>query len=248
MRTRPKLDLWLLTLFVIQPALCYADLDQLPDPQAAEHKLVEIEYAPQILLPYRERRQSWGFLFGLHYENFQPSAYLSPIDQNPYDYLFGGSGVGMFGLQMGAKYNLSSFSLTSELSYDQGSTSSAQSGAQTSLTLSRIAAKFGIWFDTLWSEPYVVPYLQGDISQISFSETTGTQSTSGTGGITYGWAAGVLLQLNWLDKVSALEALRSSGLNNAYLDIYAAQTNGSGSASADLSSSVSWGSGLRMEF
>ncbi|MBX2995564.1 MAG: hypothetical protein KF681_12105 [Bdellovibrionaceae bacterium] len=255
MGTRLKLDLGLAARFissvliacaVLAPMAAMAVQSDLPDPEADNIPLVEIEYGPAALLPYKERRSDWGYLFGMAYENYDPTGYQSDIDSTTYETLFGTNTVPMFGLQGGAKYNLDFASLTAELSYEMGSVSDSRSGDPTTLKLSKVGTHFGLWLDMLFTEPYVVPYAQMDVYQIDYEEKATNVSESGTSGILMGWTAGALVQLNWLDPDASLRALSESGLDNAYVNIFMTQSQAN--SRPDLATAMTWGAGLKLEF
>ena len=251
MRTRPKLDFWLFLCFAMLPLKAFSVQD-LPDPENTKTDLIEIEYAPELMLPYRDRRPDWGSIFGFRYENFLPTGYVSPVDNRSYGVIFGKSPVAMFGLTGGVKSNLGIGALTAELSYSQGSVSAALQEADGTvfiigLNLKKIGLHFGVWFDMIWPEPYVVPYVQADVFQINYEEADGTNQISGQSGVSLGYSAGLLIQLNWLDTDSALKALVSSGMNNAYLDFFVSQAFASGKE-PHFSSGLNLGVGMKLEF
>lgn len=247
MWTRLKLDFWLSLLVVL---VCsqqvFAVDDTLVDPEADAPKLVEIEYAPAVMLPYRERRPTWSTVFSFRYENYYPSSYQSEIDQAVYDEVFDQEKIPVLGFELGKKYNIDHVALVGTLSYAQGGIASHFSGVETSLNLSLYGLHVGAWFDSLFQEPYVAPYVQADISLVDFQEDTPLNSASGAGGMVFGWTAGALVQLNWLDAESSYRALSEDGLNNTYLDLFIAQSQSSGGA--DLSTETTWGAGLKLEF
>ncbi|MFN7728886.1 MAG: hypothetical protein ACK5P7_07000 [Bdellovibrio sp.] len=226
--------------------LCQAIQKDLPDPNAGDIPLVEIEYGPDVMLPYKERRDDWGRTFGFRFENYNPSGYQSDFDLSSYKDLFGENTINMFGLQGGVKYNLSFGSLTAEGSYQTGSISDSRSGGPTTLSLTKMGGHFGLWLDMIFSEPYVVPYAQLDVYQIDYQESGGNVSQSGTSGALIGWTTGTLLQLNWLDEAAALRALYDSGLDNAYIDLFMTQSQAS--KKPDLATAMTWGAGVKLEF
>jgi hypothetical protein len=247
MWTRLKLDLWLTLASVLIPLQSAALPTDLVDPDEVSQTTVEVEYPAEILLPYKERRPDWGFVFGAKYENFAPNTYESPIDGNTYQNLFGENAAGIFALEGGIKYNTRLASLTAEVSFGQGSVADSRIGDDVTLRMTKTAAHFGLWLDMIWPEPYVVPYAQADVFQIDFTESDSLGSESGTSQVCFGYTAGALIQLNWLDPDQALRALATSGLNNTYIDIFVAQSTGSGTQ-PDFGSDPYWGAGFKLEF
>ncbi len=242
MWTRPKLDLWLTAIVVSFISLhVHAIQENLPDPHADMQSLIEIEYPPEISLHYRERRPDWSPVFSLRSENFSPLK--NDVTTN---------GILLVGLQGGFKYNLDSISLTSEFSYESGSASGKPtfaSGESVSLRLAKKTLRFGLLFDSIWPEPYIVPYFQGDVYQMDFleSDIPGVAGLTGSTGIGFGYTAGVLLQLNWLDADQSSRALVQSGLNNTFLDLFIAQSMKPAGA-FDFSSKINLGAGIKLEF
>lgn len=246
MWTRLKLDFWLTLGAVLFPLSVAAVPADLPDPEEANLPLVEIEYAPEIMLPYRDRRDSWSWIFAVRHEKYLPTGYTSELDGENYDFLFGDEPVGLVGLEGGGKYNLSFGSIAFSGSFGKGSLRDARSGAPTILELTKTSGHFGLWLDVLFKEPYVVPYAQVDVSYVDYSELVGRANSTGTSSALIGWTAGALLQLNWLDEDAALRALSGSSLNNTYLDLFMMQSQTN--SKPDLSTAMSWGAALKLEF
>lgn len=219
----------------------------LPDPEAQVTPMVEIEYPPELMLPYRERRPDWSLVAGLRVRQFTPRAYKSEIDGNKFETLFGSRSIVISGFSAGAKYNLSSFSMTGEVFYGTGGIADDRIGDSVDLQLNQAGASLGIWLDMITEDPKAVPYLQGEISQVNYTEKDSAFKASGTSGFAAGAAAGVLIQLNWLDEDAARRGLVESGVNNSYLDLFVAKSSAGGSGPS-FETELDYGAGLRMEF
>lgn len=240
---------WFLSVFsglLISTVVAALETD-LPDPEAQVTPMVEIDYPPDLMLPYRDRRPDWSLVASLRVRQFTPRAYKSEIDGNKFETLFGSRTIVLSGFSAGAKYNFSSFSMTGEIFYGTGGISDDRIGDSVDLQLNQTGASFGVWLDMITEEPKAVPYLQGEVSQVNYTEKDSAFKASGTSGFAGGVAAGFLVQLNWLDEDAARRGLVESGVNNSYLDLFVAKSSAEGSGPS-FETELDYGAGLRVEF
>jgi hypothetical protein len=228
--------------------------DQLPD--GPSDGKIEIEYPADRLVPYRERRSTWGFNFGLQVDQMLPDQYRSPIDDESYTNLFGSSTLNLTQGQLGVKYNFSLGSLGANLVLAAGEIQDSRIGndvhidTDADLQLTKMGLSFSYVMDNLFPEPYVAPYIEGQMFKMDWLEKTKQGvSKSGVTGISTALTIGVLIQLNWIDSDGAFLAQESSGLQNTYLDLFVSQYNSSGDASdPNFQTDYNYGGGLRFEF
>ena len=87
------------------------------------------------------------------------------------------------------------------------------------LDISMTTLMLRAWINTLWDEPYFVPFLSLEFPQVSITESFGnTQFTKLIQGVTL-YRVGLQIQLNALDEDGAKDAYISSGLENTFLEI-----------------------------
>ena len=223
---------------------------------------VIVESNQDINLPYRKRRSKLGAIFSANYEKYEPNDYKSLILDKYFDEVSGGDSIPLMGAEIGVKYNFALGSVAGIFGYSKGETSNKGQNLN-SISVSVIKADINFTMDNLMSEPYVAPYVQGGIHQISWDEESvsagNIQNESFVTDPNFHLKTGVLVQLNWIenwiDPSTTHEGLRSSGLQNTFLDIFysyymqpsqVAEAAGE-EGEADVSSS-GLGIGLKMEF
>jgi hypothetical protein len=213
---------------------------------------VEVVYPVEKLLPYRERRGSWSGVFGVSVDQVFPDQYRSKINDDSYETLFGTTPINIIQAQVGAQYNFALGSISATLIAGVGEVddSHGHSGVSDNLKVTKKGATLSYMMDALFSEPYVVPYIQGQLISFDWEENRLDQSSkSGTtdfgGSVTFG----LLIQLNALDPVSSLQAQDTIGLNNTFLDLFVSQYNLSETeTNPNFETGVNYGAGLRLEF
>lgn len=223
---------------------------QLPPPGK-----IQIEYPAQVFLPYRDRRPRHQFTANVQYENFAPTGYLSPVIADPttvsnlYKDTYDLADIPIISLALGWKFNIPFMGVEIAPFYGKGSLQSSKSGETLSLDIEKYGLKFAAYFETLFSEPYIVPYISGQVQLWGIEEKGATLNFSRSTGYAVGFGAGLLFQLNWIDSGAAFVALNESGLNNTYLDVFV-QQYGDTSDPEDpiMSSEFNWGAGLRLEY
>jgi len=217
---------------------------------------VEIVYPSERLAPYRERRGNWGAVFGIQVDQIFPDKYRSRIDDVNYETLFGSSPINLIQGQVGAKYNFSLGSVGANLLLGAGEVQDGRIGNEygtdddANLQLTKIGASANFIMDALFDEPYIAPYIEGQIFKMAWLESSqNTDSIAGTTEISSAFTVGVLIQLNWLDPASAFTAQETSGLQNTYLDVFVSQYNSSGAdTDPNFETATNYGGGLRFEF
>jgi len=207
---------------------------------------IEIQYEAEALAPYRQRRGKWSTILGLNASMLEPKKYFSQIDGLSFGDIFGSDKpISLGQLQLGTQYNFSlgSIGVSAEAGFGQ-----VINGRMLTIIKKGISATYTM--NNLWPEPYIAPYLSGEIFSFDYKEDEGSAGTnSGSTAPGTSFTVGVLFQLNWLDPNSALDARNSSGLNNIFLDVFASQYNTSSSSTdPNFESDLNWGAGLKFEF
>lgn len=225
---------------------------------------VAVERGEDYNLPYKKRRSHHGVLFSVGMEKLDPTEYISLLDDTPIKDMLGDSVVTLLGAELGYKYNFSLGSVYILGGFSAGKLSSDSTGTTRELDLQKLSLSAGYSADAMFDEPWIVPYGQVGIHQFSVSETKADTSDSATTQISLNYRFGLLFQLNWIEKSidpsTHEEGLRSSGLENTFLDVYAswyepssdlfdpANAAGTASGDPDLRSEATLGVALKMEF
>ena len=212
--------------------------------------LVEVQIAANVLSDYKERRGSHGWMFGLDYQAFKPTNYISTLDSLGYGDMFGSSPVQLAELQIAYKFNFSAGSVTLGLGGGMGQvTGTDATGGDRTLELTKLAVSGSYIMDTLFPQPYIAPYVQAQVYRFSVKESNSTTSFSADTQPGISYTAGVLLQLDALDKDTATRTTLDWGLQNTYLDIFMTKyMSSSGQSDPDFENNWDYGAGLRMEF
>lgn len=230
-------------------------------PVAAGEVIVEKPF--DISLPYRERRSQFGILFSANYESFVPSDYTSLIQNKKFQDFTGDRSIPVIGAELGVKYNFVLGSVTALLGYGKGNFESPKNNIN-EMSVEIIKAGVNFTLDNLMSEPWVAPYGQVNVHRFGWKETSINASNqileeAFTTDPNISYKAGLLFQLNWLENLidpnTHANGLRSSGLENTFLDVFytmysapneIADVNGA-TGEANLESSA-FGVGLKLEF
>lgn len=251
-------------LYVVTIFGAYANAQDYSDPLQGDE--ITVESVQDLSTSYKERRKDFGALFSINYERYFPEDHISVIQNKSYEELSEGESIPVIGAEIGVKYNFALGSFAALFGYGAGTyANEAQNLDGASVKITKLDLNFAL--DNLTSEPWVVPYVQGGIHQLEWEENSFTGSDNVIETLiakpNVHYKLGVLLQLNWIenwiDPGTTTEGLRSSGLENTYLDIfysgYSAYAEpdpivgalGSDDGEANLSSS-GLGMGLKLEF
>ena len=221
---------------------------------------VSYEKVSDLTLPYKQRRKTHGVLFSINYEDFYPSDYLSIIDNSHIDGFLDGSSAKMFGAEIGYKYNFSAGSLALLFQYAKGGSVGNKLGYDRSIEIEKMSLSANYAADMLMKEPYIIPYIQGSLSNFEIQEDDQNFEGANSAKMVMGYRFGLLFQLDWIEKSidskTHEQGLTSSGLQNTYLDLYVnnymtpsntlSASNPEGGA--DVTANMQLGLGLKMEF
>lgn len=212
-------------------------------------------------LPYKQRRNPWGVMFAVNYEQFSPDEYYSLILNKDYKTISGDKSIPLIGAEFGVKYNFSMGSISALVGYSQGSIDNTAAGLD-KITTSITKADLNLALDNILDEPYIVPFGQIGVHSIDWSEKSMVGAVRNEESFSTDWnfhyKVGLSFQLNWIERsidVSSQEDSVRSGLENTYLDVFytsyaqpsqVAEFNGA-EGEADLQSSQ-FGAGLKLEF
>jgi hypothetical protein len=212
-----------------------------------QEKQIFVDFDPDAFVPFRERKQNWGFQLGLNYSNFQPSKQKSKIDLLPFSETID-EGIKAVGITIGSVMYTTLAGISAQIFYETGQAKSGRSGLQRKLEVQMFGAKAGFYFNNLFVEPFVVPYILGKVVFLGWAEAKNAEKKSGQNEYAVGTQLGALIQLNWLESDQGLNA-QKYGLENTYLDLFVHQNNTSNSVNdPDFETNFDYGVGLLLEF
>lgn len=230
---------------------------------------VSLEKKQDFLAPYKQRRNKHGVLFSVGTEKYYPKNFLSLLDNTSIEKILKNEPINLFTIDIGYKYNFVLGSLAFSYTYASGSGTGSFNNETRSISFQRQSLLAGYYADNIFSEPWVVPYASGGLSQFTLDEEeynpTGTLADdSAVTDPILNFKVGLLFQLNWIeagiDSNTHVDGLRSSGLENTYLDIHVSWfdhltdtfdiTNPIQTAEndPDLKAEAQLGLGLKLEF
>ncbi len=203
------------------------------------------------LMDYKNRRQESGVTFTIAKTLFEPAFYQPKFSIDTFQTVYGekeGTGVDV---SFGQKNNLSIFSYTYEFGVNIYNVASLESATDVSdLKLISLLAGIKITLDTIFDEPYVVPFISAGGYLTRFEEVqNGNPTYSGNTQPAGYYAGGLLIQLDWVDRYMSRQAYEESGLENTFIFVegrkFLASSNG---VDPDLESEVHLSAGLQLEF
>ena len=188
--------------------------------------LVEIEspdYVPTQtqggfeLLPYRERRNSWGGYVTFAAGNFAPSNYEPESFAELFEEVYPTTNYSFYEFAYSIKKNLALGALSLDLGVGQMTLDANKDfeGSKLELTSARVGAT--IVLDTLTREPYLVPFFGGGVYVVQYKETYDGVEFGGQTSAAMYYSAGLSAQLNWIDSQSSRDAYAEIGVENTFL-------------------------------
>ena len=209
------------------------------------------------LRDYRERRGGWGSTISVGYSTYEPLNYTpqqtgdATTDDGSYGFstVYSKPDTPLLEMQITAKRNLDFGSLGGEIAVGYYKNNADTDAVSSTLTLTpiRIGATFAA--DVIWREPYVVPYLSLGGYVVNFREEGTDDSVGGTTKVAPYANLGAQFQLDAIDRQASRNAYLDSGLQSTYVFVEARKFFASSAGSdPDLSNTVSYGAGLRVEF
>jgi hypothetical protein len=224
---------------------CFAKAIDIPDDNP--EGVVEMYTPTSYDQPYRERRPSWTWNLAIQYEAISPTAFTSDLDGATYDGIFGQPITNIQGL-FGPKYNTKIGSLGLDFLYGRGDIQTTKT-VTSSLSLNKTGAAITYTMDTLFPNPIIAPYIQYQVFSISYEErATGLGTVTGNIAVASAIVGGLLFQLNWIDADSARAGYVEEGIQNSYIDIFAASYASTKTDKSPEFQSTTLGAGFRVEF
>lgn len=200
--------------------------------------------------PYKERRQRWATLFNIGTNFFNPTQYEPEYAVGSFSDLYGQGAGETIDLSIGAKLNLGNAGALAVLVGWGQFRKAASNGS--SLSLNPITAGAVYYLDTLFREPYVVPYFGGGTYTLQYRETLASNAVGGRTGFGFYYVAGLAFQLDWMDEYGDLHQFEESEVENTFLYVEARGTSAvltpESIRQKDFSNMLHAAAGLRFEF
>jgi hypothetical protein len=184
-------------------------------PKVYTHSTVEVEKTVESMLPYKQRKVSRGGLFSIQRIQYSPSNFNSMLDGRIFSDSYTDS-INVINIQVEKKFNFDIFSAGLGFGYLTGS-SSGEFGQ--SLSMTGPSVSLSVLIDGIADEPYVAPFFNVQMSNISLKEENDYLSADINYNLSSIITLGAHVQLNWLDENSAFQALNDVGLENSYLTL-----------------------------
>ncbi len=203
---------------------------------------------------YSERRRTWGAYFGVNVHYYNPSLYDSVLLVNDFggdsfDNIFEGSPSKMVEINLGGKFNMGPLSLGFGGVAGTSDNSVSDPLSTFNLNIRKLGVTGRIAVDGIFDEPWVVPYLDLEYYNMSFTEDYSSDSDTYQTGWGLATRLGLLVSINWLDAESAREARFNLGLKNTFLDLFAIKyENTSDELDPATETDFDFGLGLGWEF
>ncbi len=220
-------------------------------PKIEETNLVEVKSPASYFSNYRDRRTTHSLLFSFSQSKILMDE-LSTDEGNDtlyYDEIYGDESVAFSEIYIGYKFNFSLGALHLDGGYGVLEKTESFSGQKRTLEIRRPSVRLGYIADTLFSEPYIAPYISAAAWKMNIKDANEVDSVSYVTDIGFTYSAGILIQLNWIDPNSAFEVRKNFGVQNTYLDAFVTkQTQTVDPDDPDTSTDLAYGVGLRIEY
>jgi hypothetical protein len=210
--------------------------------------LVVVERPQDYSQSYKQRRTTHGMLLSVGAEQFFPSSYYSLFKDAGIGDIIGEKRILLFSGEIGYKFNF----------FASGGTNGKAANQPRNLSFVRQGLSANFALDNITEEPILVPYVQGGAHQYLVTESGITGDLSDSAPVAFNYRIGGMLQLDWvesfMDPTAKLQRLKSSKVENVFLDVYYSEYLAASSAldpanpTAIAPSSGEFGVGLKVEF
>lgn len=202
------------------------------------------------LVPYKNRRNSWGYNLTIGYSSFSPTQYEPNFLASNYKDVYSVDDVPMIEIGWSIKRNFFLGSIGTELESGYYKNISDLQGLDSVVSFIPIRIGLTYFMDSIWHEPYLVPYISGGAYSIIYKEVLSETNTFG--GNTFPapfFKIGVQAQLNWFDQEAARVSYIDSGIENTFIYLEGRMHMASqNEQDPDFSTGLDWGAGMRFEY
>ncbi|CAM6000327.1 unnamed protein product [Sphagnum balticum] len=216
----------------------------------SEQKICNCRFKPGT--PYRTRRPNFTGIFAIDAGTYAPTNFVSKVISSQtlgstpsYSGLYGGGASPNFDITFGAKYNFLLGSVGLQLS--GGYFSATNQNVNSTLSVTPITLGAVYYLDSIFQEPYVVPYFIAGLYTDIWKEVSQGLSINGRTGFAPFYAVGLNFQLDWIDVETHETGYRDFGLENTFLFVEARSFLSSNDI-VDLSTGLQVSGGFKFEF
>lgn len=202
------------------------------------------------LLPYRERRGKWGYNLSLGYSFFVPTNYEPTVGPYAtYNELYSDSANSpLLEFQFSFLRHFGLGSLGLEAAAGIYSNDSRISDVESTLDITKYRVGLTLILDTLFTEPWVAPYISGGGYVIQKKESSGSVTDNENTQVAPYYSFGLNFQLDWIDSDTAIGGYSELGLQNTYLFVEGRQLiESSAEADSNFGTDIFLTAGLRLE-
>ncbi len=201
---------------------------------------------PKVGVPYRDRRSAISGFLGFEGGTYSPVNYAPQINfGQTYSGYYGGGASPNMELVFGLKYNFFLGSLGAQVS---GGSFSATAGSGAVLKVNPITAGIIYSMDSIFKEPYVVPYVVAGYYTDFYKEVDQGLSVDGQTSYAPFYSVGLMFQLDWIDPETHYSGYKDFGLENTFLFLEMRSFLASNDITADFSTPLQFSGGFRFEF
>jgi len=227
----------------------YADASEVEvEKPSASEITKDCHCVPSVNTPYRQRRDHFGSYVGVQSGTYIPKNYTPDfVSSQLFEDYFDSKQFSLIEGVFTFKWNspLGSIGATATA----GSFKATSKNTRGTLSTNPITAGLSFFLDTLFKEPYVVPYATGGAYTVFYKETLADQSVEGRTPYRPFYAAGLAFQLDWIDEGAHMDSYKDFGLENTYLFVEARQfMRTSDTDNPDFSTAMHFNAGLKFEF
>jgi hypothetical protein len=205
---------------------------------------------------YRDRRDHFGSLIGVQWGAYAPTNYQPSFTTQSYNNYYGGQQSGSIELSIIIKWNtpLGSIgpAITGGIFTATHTDSSVNPNITTTFSVIPVTAGIMYALDTLFKEPYVVPYVVGGMYTGIYNESVGGLSVKGNSAFAPFYSVGAMFQLDWIDPEAHESGYLDYGMENTFLYVegrsFMQATSVNPNINSDFSTPIQIFAGLRTEF
>lgn len=228
------------------------------DKELIERGLVELEQKPVSinsetrkieLFKYRERRKKTGVSYAFGLSQFQPINYEPDFLTLSFQDLYGVGTSNMAEFQMFFRRNYSFATAGIELGFGFYQRKSQDPDPGYTITLQPMRVGGRLAFDTVWPEPYFVPYVAAGGYFVFFGEEDATRAFKGVTQMAPYATLGMAFQLDWMDPIGGFNSHIEHGIQNTFLYVEGRTFIASSVArDPDFSTDIHLNMGLDLEY
>ncbi|MCB0361558.1 MAG: hypothetical protein KDD35_02485 [Bdellovibrionales bacterium] len=198
---------------------------------------------------YASRRSKWGRTFSLSYSEFKPIYYVPNFYTANFEDIYESVEIPLIEMNFAWKRNMSMGSLAIEFGFGGYQNESDVEELPSTLKIYPIHLGAVLALDNIFREPYVVPYFSMGLYTIHYSESVSSSSFNGFTQTSFYGSAGLLLQLDWCDPQSSMQAYLENGIQNTFLFLEGKKLLASSAAKdPDFETDIYLSGGLKVEY